>query len=195
MKKRKAKQSEEADTPQKKAKTGGKKAKKESSTQLSTETNNPSSAIEPTKNVQLNSLQSIFATTDKADRQFTLFSGESIAEEIIEIGDSLPPLPVTPQRGTTPQAIERTGQILYFFPHYDDPVKNANSLFAEPDELFFYTNRTEYLFHHLRERGLMDREDKRRIWQEGRYELTQDWKKKRKAAMKLKRRMEIRRKL
>jgi len=41
----------------------------------------------------------------------------------------------------------------------------------------------------------MGREEKRRIWQEERYDLTQDWKKKRKAAMKLKRRMDIRRKL
>jgi len=39
------------------------------------------------------------------------------------------------------------------------------------------------------------REEKRRIWDERRYELTQDWKKKRKAAMKAKRRLEIRRKM
>ena len=142
-KRRKATQSEEADSPQKKAKTGSKKAKKETLTQISTETNKPCSTTEPTKKVQLDSLQSIFATTDKADRQFTLFSGETIAEEIIEIGDSLPPLPATSQPRTTPPAIERTGQNLYFFPHYDDPVKNANSLFAEPAEPFFYTNRTE----------------------------------------------------
>src|SRR5277367_819169 len=38
-------------------------------------------------------------------------------------------------------------------------------------------------------------EEKRRIWDEGKYELTQDWKKKRKAAMKAKRRLEIRRKM
>ena len=38
-------------------------------------------------------------------------------------------------------------------------------------------------------------EEKRRIWDEGKYELTQDWKKKRKAAMKAKRRVEIRRKM
>jgi len=41
----------------------------------------------------------------------------------------------------------------------------------------------------------MVREEKRRIWDETKYELTQDWKKKRKAAMKLKRRIEIRRRL
>ena len=38
-------------------------------------------------------------------------------------------------------------------------------------------------------------EEKRRIWDATKYEFTQDWKKKRKAAMKLKRRMEIRRQL
>ena len=188
-KKRKSTERDEADFPQK-------KTKKQSSTQLSAQTKKPSLTTEPTKNVQLDSLQSIFATNDKADRQFTLFGGETIADEIIEIVDSLPSLPSIPQQPTTtPLAVERTGQIIYFFPHYDDPVKNANSLFAETDEPFFHTDRTEYHFRYLRERSLMGRDEKRRIWQEERYELTQDWKKKRKAAMKLKRRMDIRRKL
>jgi hypothetical protein len=185
MKKRKGAQSEEADkltpTPKKRIKNVGKD-------QVTAKTPKLSSAAEQTKSVQLDSLQSIFATTDKKDTQFTLFGGPSLAEEIIEIGES-PPLPTISVPTLPPQPPVKPR---YFFPHFDDPVKNANSLFAETGEPFFH-DRTEYF--PISQAVLMSREEKKQAWEEERYELTQDWKKKRKAAMKMKRRMDIRRKL
>jgi hypothetical protein len=106
--------------------------------QATAETQILSTTAEQTKSVQLESLQSIFATTDKADTQFTLFGGPSLAEEIIEIGES-PSVPAI----SVPTLAPRPVKLRYFFPHYDDSVKNANSLFAETGEPFFHA-RTEY---------------------------------------------------
>lgn len=138
-KKRKTTASEEGDQADLNVKKGRKKPEKEHSQQLPTETSKSASSSAERRNVQLDSLQSIFATSDKADGQFTLFGGGAVADEIIEIGES-PPLPIVSQ----PAPVQPMGKVLYFFPHFDDPLKNANSLFAEPEEPFFH-NRSEYI--------------------------------------------------
>lgn len=97
--------------------------------------------ISQSASVRLNSLQSIFASKEDEDEgQFTLFGGESVTQPTVEV--------VTP---SVPVSVQQVIQIpqpgvkrLYFFPHFDDPEKNAQSLFAMSDESFFH-NRTEYV--------------------------------------------------
>jgi hypothetical protein len=134
-KKLKGAHGEEADKP---VLTPKKRIKNVEKDQVTAEIQKLSTPAAQTKSVQLDSLQSIFATTDKTDTQFTLFGSPSLSEEIIEIGES-PSLPVISVLTLAPQPIKPR----YFFPHYDDPVKNANSLFAETGEPFFHS-RTEY---------------------------------------------------
>lgn len=112
----------------------GKKKKK--STKVREEFD-PSKSIS-SKGVHLDSLQSIFANKDEADGAFTLFGGDPLSEpsspnEVIP--SSTPP--------RTIQTIQQTHrEPLYFFPHYDSPQKNAQSLFPVSSEPFYH-NRTE----------------------------------------------------
>lgn len=89
------------------------------------------------KEVQLDSLQSIFSTKAETDRTFTLFGGEPPTEGSPE---SLRPSTVQTLITTIPEQSQK--KTLYFFPHYDYPEKNALSLFPVSDEPFFH-NRTE----------------------------------------------------
>jgi hypothetical protein len=140
--------------------------------------------------VHIDSLQSIFAAKSEADSTFTLFGDEPPSNAISPA--VVPTSSIQTPTVLLPPSSQQQKKVLYFFPHYDFPEKNAQSLFPVSDEPFFY-NRTEYGL--CARSSLIDREEKRRIWNEGKREFTQDWKKKRKTAMKLKRRMEIRRKL
>ena len=90
------------------------------------------------KSVHLDSLQSIFANKDEAEGVFTLFGGDPLTEPS---ADEVLPSTIAPQIIEGPQQSDR--EPLYFFPHYESPQKNAQSLFpvsAEP----FYHKRTEY---------------------------------------------------
>jgi hypothetical protein len=139
------------------------------------------------KSVHLDSLQSIFETKTQQDTAFTLFGGDTVSEALPEA-----PSHIQPQRFPVPtESVKVQQKTLYFFPHYESREKNAQSLLPELEEPFYY-DRTEYAFCRL---WLMGSDEKRRLWDEGKYELTQDWKKKWKAAQKLKRRVEIRRRL
>ena len=89
--------------------------------------------------VQVDSLQSIFASSTKEDATFTLF-GDDAPSEPIQPTLALPPIEVNVAE--IPSAKFETKRP-HFFPHFDSPEKNAHSLFAIPDELFFH-NRTEY---------------------------------------------------
>jgi hypothetical protein len=97
------------------------------------------SPAQQSKPVQLDSLQSIFAPTDKKDGVFTLFGGDPVAD----------PVPASEVKRSQPQPIvsqpQQPQKTLYFFPHYDSPEKNALSLFPVSTEPFFH-RRTEY-FH------------------------------------------------
>jgi hypothetical protein len=97
------------------------------------------SPTQQSKSVQLDSLQSIFAPTNKKDRVFTLFGGDPVADPVpaSKVKHSQPQ-PLVPQ----PQQPQKT---LYFFPHYDLPEKNALSLLPVSTEPFFH-KRTEYFF-------------------------------------------------
>jgi anthranilate/para-aminobenzoate synthase component I len=134
----------------------------------------------PSKSVHLDLLQSIFAPKPESDGVFTLFDGDLVTKPVEE---SKPPAPDL----HLPSAQPRLQPTLYFFPHYDSPEKNALSLFSVPNEPFFH-NRSEYA---------TDKsdcsEEKAQIWNDTKYELTKDWKAKRKAALKMKRRQQIRR--
>jgi hypothetical protein len=139
------------------------------------------------KSVHLDSLQSIFETKTQEDTAFTLFGGDTVSETLPE-----PPSHIHPQRfPVPPESVKVQQKTLNFFPHYESREKNAQSLLSELEEPFYY-DRTEYAFFCF---WLIGSDEKRRLWDEGKYELTQDWKKKWKAAQKLKRRVEIRRRL
>src|SRR5579871_3874327 len=92
--------------------------------------------------VHFDSLQSIFASKDEEEGQFTLFGSDPVIQTPtitrlpVVVPSSVQQVIDVPQSGT---------QTLYFFPTYDNPKKNAQSLFATSDEPFFY-NRTEYVF-------------------------------------------------
>ena len=91
--------------------------------------------------VHFDSLQSIFASKDEEEGQFTLFGSDPVIQTPtitrlpVVVPSSVQQVIDVPQSGT---------QTLYFFPTYDNPKKNAQSLFATSDEPFFY-NRTEYV--------------------------------------------------
>ena len=99
------------------------------------------SKLVSSKGVHLDSLQSIFANKDEADGLFTLFGGEPLSEpspeEVIPSSTPLQTIQTTQQTDQEP---------LYFFPHYDSPEKNAQSLFPVSNEPFYH-NRTEYESH------------------------------------------------
>lgn len=90
--------------------------------------------------VHLDSLQSIFASKDEEDNQFTLFGSEPVSQPTVEVSTPTLPLSVTPAI----EIAQGERQPRYFFPHYDSPEKNVKSLFAGPDEPFFY-DRTEFV--------------------------------------------------
>lgn len=139
--------------------------------------------------VRLASLQSMFATKDQEDARFTLFGGELVSESPTPQAQPFSAMQsssISASSGTT-----NYRKPLYFFPHFAFPDKLGQSLFDELDEPFFH-NKTEY--DQVLQR-LTSSQEKRQIWEERRYDWTQDWKKKRKAAMKLKRRVQIRRRL
>jgi hypothetical protein len=93
---------------------------------------------EKKSSVQVNSLQSIFASSTKEDATFTLFGDEAPSEPI---QPTLSSLPIEVTVTEIPSASERKPQ--YFFPHFDSPEKNMRSLFSISDEAFFH-NRTEW---------------------------------------------------
>ena len=109
---------------------------KTKSTKITDETEESKSVL--STGVRIDSLQSIFANKDEADAAFTLFGGDTLSEPS--------PEEVVPS-STQPRTIQTTQQTdrepLYFFPHYDSPQKNAQSLFPVSSEPFYH-NRTEY---------------------------------------------------
>ena len=116
-----------------------KKKKKEKKSKFSDNSLVSPSEAASSRGVHLDSLQSIFADKDERDGAFTLFGGEPVSNASPER------LPVLSVSATLPQVIspQQTEQrVLYFFPHYDSPEKNARSLFPLTDEPFFH-NRTE----------------------------------------------------
>jgi hypothetical protein len=108
---------------------------KTKSAKIRGETEESKSAL--STSVRIDSLQSIFANKDEADGAFTLFGGDALIETSPEevVSSSI-----------APRTIETTQQTdrepLYFFPHYDSPQKNAQSLFPVSNEPFYH-NRTE----------------------------------------------------
>jgi hypothetical protein len=93
----------------------------------------------PSKGVQLDSLQSIFATKGELDGVFSLFGGESPLEELSEQQQSSSIQSPVFQTAASRQSERKQ---LYFFPHFDFPEKNALSLFPNSEELFYH-NRSE----------------------------------------------------
>ena len=107
----------------------GKKNKKSSKAERDAEAESKSV---PSNDVHLDSLQSIFANKDDADGVFTLFGGDPLSE--LNPEESLPLTISAPIIQT--QQIE--SKPLYFFPHYDSPQKNTQSLFPVSDESFYH---------------------------------------------------------
>jgi hypothetical protein len=93
--------------------------------------------------VHLGSLQSIFASKDdeEEERQFSLFGSEPVSKRAVEPTQTDSTL-ISQRQGIEPP--QPGAKRLYFFPHYDDPRKNAESLFPMSDEPFYH-NRTEYV--------------------------------------------------
>ena len=166
--------------------------------QIDSPPTDPKTTTRPSSTVQFSSLQSIFATKDDQEPLFTLFAPDPpiLDNEPLIPSPSAASIPRHPKSTTTAAAtrpVPHPDNVKLFFAHYDDAELNAQSQFAPPEEPFFY-ERTMYPpspLVCLVADG--DREEKRQVWMEERYEFTQDWKKKRRAAMKIKRRREIRR--
>jgi len=113
------------------------KLKKEDSKTKNTASKKDSKQSKTTSQVQLDSLQSIFATKALQEETFTLFGGEAPAVEI--------DTPTIPAERPSVKLVERPAQgAVYFFPHFDDPEKNLRSLFPVSEEPFFH-HRTEYV--------------------------------------------------
>lgn len=145
------------------------------------------SKVAPLSSIQFSSLQSIFATKDADEPTFTLFGANSPTRSPSPAAVPVPSIPL-PQHLPSTQVPK---DVKLFFPHYENPDLNAQSQFAESDEPFFHDQTMYDLAKTVSDTNC--REEKRRIWMETRYEFTQDWKKKRRASMKIKRRREIRR--
>jgi hypothetical protein len=123
------------------------KPKKEKSKKKSSTAKRPStSKLTNLNNVHVDSLQSIFATKDSTEGTFTLFGGDLIMDDIPETAPP-PSVFVLPLQPAASQPGER--KIVYFFPHFESPERNALSLFPVSDEPFFH-ERTEYAIFYKR---------------------------------------------
>jgi len=122
------------------------KPKKEKSKKSSTAKRPSTSKLTNLNNVHVDSLQSIFATKDSTEGTFTLFGGDLIMDDIPETAPP-PSVFVLPLQPAASQPGER--KIVYFFPHFKSPERNALSLFPVSDEPFFH-ERTEYAIFYKR---------------------------------------------
>jgi len=122
------------------------KPKKEKSKKSSTAKRPSTSKLTNLNNVHVDSLQSIFATKDSTEGTFTLFGGDLIMDDIPETAPP-PSVFVLPLQPAASQPGER--KIVYFFPHFESPERNALSLFPVSDEPFFH-ERTEYAIFYKR---------------------------------------------
>jgi hypothetical protein len=126
------------ETPLNKAKLGRLKAKKKKGTSKT----QPENLVQTkSSSVQLDTLQSIFATKDDEAGAFTLFGNDLITQSTRE--HVIVEKPVAPIPTAQPNYISLAPSAVRLFPHFDSPEKNSHSLFPLPEEPFFY-NRTEY---------------------------------------------------